>query len=152
MCLERAKLAGIPVCDWEISQGYVPLPAIIYGLNYFATSADFFVVNDGEHAKEVTGHVTNKGKYPFCYQKIPIGATIHYLRAASLGGLPTPARPSPAWPGRYTKSFPSPWSPWFLSGPKTSTCSPPCPRQNTPGFSGDEKALLTAYLSHQEFL
>ena len=55
----------------------VPLPAIIYGLNYFATSADFFLVRDGEKAKEVIAHVTNKGKYPFCYQKIPPDATIH---------------------------------------------------------------------------
>ncbi len=37
--LERAELAGIPVCAWEISQGYVPLPAILYGINYFATTS-----------------------------------------------------------------------------------------------------------------
>ena len=77
ICLERAKLAGIPVAEWGISQGYVPLPSIIYGLNYFATSADFFLVTDSEKAKEVIAHVTNKGKYPFCYQKIPPGATVH---------------------------------------------------------------------------
>ena len=77
ICLERAKLAGIPVCEWEISQAYVPLPAIVYGLNYFATTSDFFAVSDAEHAKEVIKHVTNKGKYPFCYQKMGEGATIH---------------------------------------------------------------------------
>jgi len=71
ICLERAKQAGIPVCSWEISQGYVPLPAIIYGLNYFAASSDYVVVNNGEKAKEVIRHVTNKGKYPFCYQNFP---------------------------------------------------------------------------------
>ena len=43
LCLERAKRGGIPVCDWGISQGYVPLPVILYGLNYFATTSDFFV-------------------------------------------------------------------------------------------------------------
>ena len=79
MCLERAKLPGIPVAEWGISQGFVPLPAIIYGLNYFATSADFFLVTDGEKAKEVIAHVTNKGKYPFCYQKIPPGCDSPFL-------------------------------------------------------------------------
>jgi hypothetical protein len=53
LCLERAKRGGIPVCDWGISQGYVPLPVILNGLNYFATTSDFFVVNDNTRAKQV---------------------------------------------------------------------------------------------------
>lgn len=76
VCLERAHLAGIPVCEWGISQGYAPLPSILYGLNYYATAADYTVVRDGEKAKEVIKHITNKGKYPFCYQKLEEGATI----------------------------------------------------------------------------
>ncbi|MFA5222514.1 MAG: hypothetical protein WC391_09560, partial [Methanoregula sp.] len=44
ICLERLKSAGIPVCEWGISQAYVPFPSILYGLNYFATSSDYFVV------------------------------------------------------------------------------------------------------------
>lgn len=71
ICLERAERAGIRVCEWGISQGSVPLPAILYGLNYFATTSDFFIVHDTVNAKEVIKHVTNKGKYPFCYQKLP---------------------------------------------------------------------------------
>lgn len=81
ICLERAFRAGIPVCEWGISQAYVPLPALLYGLNYFATSADFFVVNDTEQARNVIKHITNKGKYPFCYQKLGEGATIHTCTA-----------------------------------------------------------------------
>jgi hypothetical protein len=77
ICLERAKLAGISVCPWEISQAYIPLPAIVYGLNYFATSSDYFVVDDNEKAKDVIKHITNKGKYPFCYQKLEEDARIH---------------------------------------------------------------------------
>ncbi|MDD1757586.1 MAG: hypothetical protein LUQ22_02505, partial [Methanotrichaceae archaeon] len=46
ICLEKAKLAGIPVCDWVISYQYVSVPAIIYGLNYFSTPSDYFVVSD----------------------------------------------------------------------------------------------------------
>ena len=68
-------------CDWGISQAYVPLPSILYGLNYFATSSDFFVVQDNEQAKEAIKHITNKGKYPFCYQKLDDGATIHTCTA-----------------------------------------------------------------------
>jgi hypothetical protein len=77
ICLERAKRGGIPVCDWGISQGYVPLPVILYGLNYFATTSDFFVVDDNTRAKEVIRHITNIGKYPFCYQKLDEEAMIH---------------------------------------------------------------------------
>ncbi len=80
-CLERAKRAGIPVCEWGISNAYVPLPALLYGLNYFATSADFFVVDDNEQAKDVIKHITNKGKYPFCYQKLSEHATVHSCTA-----------------------------------------------------------------------
>ncbi|MDO9549724.1 MAG: RimK-like ATPgrasp N-terminal domain-containing protein [Methanoregula sp.] len=76
ICLERAKLAGIPVCNWEISQAYVQLPAILYGLNYFATTAEFVAVYNNEKAKEAIKHITNKSKYPFCYQKLGEGAEI----------------------------------------------------------------------------
>ena len=70
ICLEKAKLAGIQVCDWTISYQYVSLPAIVYGLNYFSTPSDHFVVRDIEGAKAVIKHITNRGRYPFCYQKI----------------------------------------------------------------------------------
>jgi hypothetical protein len=74
ICLERARLAGIPVCDWGISQAYTPLPAILYGLNYFATAAEYAIVRDNGKAKEYIRHITNNGKYPFCYQKLQEGA------------------------------------------------------------------------------
>ena len=51
-------------------------PAILYGLNYFATASDYFVVQNNTQAKEVIRHITNKGKYPFCYQKLEDTATI----------------------------------------------------------------------------
>ena len=70
ICLEKAKLAGIPVCEWIISNVYVSLPAIVYGLNYFSTPSDHFLVSDLEQAKQIIKHVTNRGRYPFCYQKI----------------------------------------------------------------------------------
>jgi hypothetical protein len=84
ICLEKAKLAGIPVCDWVISYQYVSLPAIVYGLNYFSTPSDHFVVSDPEGAKTVIKHVTNRGRYPFCYQKI--GKTSSIVKCVSIFG------------------------------------------------------------------
>jgi hypothetical protein len=151
MCLERAKLAGIPVVDWGISQGFVPLPAIIYGLNYFATSADFFVVKDDTRAKEVIAHVTNKGKYPFCYQKIPPDATVH--SCVSIFGRTTDSCAAIA--GLAEKiyqvfSIPLVTMVFVRTGReyRLSSLSP----TKYSRISGDERALLTAYLAHQEFL
>lgn len=151
MCLERAKLAGIPVAEWGISQGYVPLPAIIYGLNYFATSADFFLVTDDVKAKEVIAHVTNKGKYPFCYQKIPAGATVHSCvsifgrtagSCAAIAGLAE----------KIYQLFSLPLSTMvFVRCGDEYSLSSLSPTKYT-RISGDERALLTAYLAHQEFL
>jgi hypothetical protein len=76
ICLEKAKLSGIDVSDWEISYQYASMPCVIYGLNYFSTPSEFSVVRDEETAKEVIKHVTNKGKYPFCYQKLAADANI----------------------------------------------------------------------------
>lgn len=70
ICLEKARMAGISICEWAISYSYVSLPAIVYGLNYFSTPSDHFVVQDFPTAKKVIKHVTNFGKYPFCYQKV----------------------------------------------------------------------------------
>jgi hypothetical protein len=151
ICLERAKHAGIPVAEWGISQGYVPLPSIVYGLNYFATSADFFLVTDDEKAKEVIAHVTNKGKYPFCYQKIPPGATIH--SCVSIFGRTTCSCPAIA--GLAEKiyqlfSIPLVTMVFVKTGDeyRLSSLSP----AKYSRISGDERALLTAYLAHQEFL
>ncbi len=76
ICLEKAKLAGIPTCDWIISYQYVSLPAIVYGLNYFSTPSDYSVISNLEEAKKAIKHITNHGKYPFCYQKISDKASV----------------------------------------------------------------------------
>jgi len=151
MCLERAKLAGIPVTEWGISQGFVPLPSVIYGLNYFATSADFFVVKDDAKAKEVITHVTNKGKYPFCYQKISPDATVHSCvsifgktadSCASVRGLAERIYNLFSIP-LVTMVFVRTGDEYLLSSLSPTKYSQ---------ISGDERALLNAYLAHQEFL
>ena len=63
ICLEKAKLAGISVCEWVISYQYVSLPSIVYGLNYFSTPEDHFVVSNIEEASKIIKHITNRGKY-----------------------------------------------------------------------------------------
>jgi len=50
--LEKARMAGIPVCEWVVSYAYITLPAIVYGLNYFSTPSEHFVVKDFTSAKK----------------------------------------------------------------------------------------------------
>jgi hypothetical protein len=70
LTLEKARLAGIPVCDWEISYSYVNLPSIVYGINYYSDSSNYSIVQDQQTARRVIKQVTHSGKYPFCYQKL----------------------------------------------------------------------------------
>ena len=151
ICLERAKLAGIPVCEWEISQAYVPLPSIIYGLNYFATTSDFFAVSDAGHAKEVIKHVTNKGKYPFCYQKIPEDATIHSCPAI-FGKTNDACSIVAPIAERIYEVFSMPLVRMIMVRTRNryelSSLSPMRYSQLT----DTDRALLSAYISHQEFL
>jgi hypothetical protein len=151
ICLERAKLAGIPVCEWEISQAYVPLPSIIYGLNYFATTSDFFAVSDAEHAKEVIKHVTNKGKYPFCYQRIGEEATIHSCPAIFGKTNDACSVVAPIAEKIYeTFSMPLVRMIMVRTGNRyeLSSLSPMRYSQMTDA----DRALLLAYIAHQEFL
>jgi hypothetical protein len=150
ICLERARLAGIPVAEWGVSQGYVPLPSIIYGLNYFATSADFFEVRDGKEAKEVIAHVTNKGKYPFCFQKISADATVR--SCTSIFGRTTDSCPAVAGLAeKIYRVFSIPLVTLvFVRTKKACLLSSLAPARYS-RMSGDERALLTAYISRREF-
>ncbi|MDD1769737.1 MAG: RimK-like ATPgrasp N-terminal domain-containing protein [Methanomassiliicoccales archaeon] len=73
ICLEKAKLEGISVCDWEISYSYAKPPCIVYGLNYYSTPDQFVVASDQEQVRQTVKHVTNSGRYPFCYQALRDG-------------------------------------------------------------------------------
>ncbi len=151
ICLERAKIAGIPVCEWEISQGYVPLPSIIYGLNYFASASDFSVVYDNEAAKEVTKHLTNRGKYPFCYQKLEENAEI-FQRIAIFGKTAGSLKEIENIAERIYKLFSIPLVKMVLvKNGKYYALSSLSPVRYT-HLSDEERLLLEAYLSRQEFL
>lgn len=152
LCLERAKLAGIPVCEWGISQGYVPLPSIIYGLNYFATSADLFLVSDDKKAKEVVAHVTNKGKYPFCYQKIRADTTIHSCVSIFGRTAGSSCAPVARYAGEIYRLFSLPLVTMVFAKTDDEYLLSSLSPTKYSRISTDERALLTAYLSHQEFL
>lgn len=151
ICLERAKLAGIPVCEWAVSQAYVPLPAIIYGLNYFSTSSEYVAVYDNEGAKEAVRHLTNKGKYPFCYQKMEEGAEI--CKCTAIFGQTTGQNDAVAQiAGKIYALFAVPLVQMVLvknGDHYTLSSLSPARYSHLPE---NERVILEAYLSHQEFL
>ena len=151
ICLERAASAGIPVCEWGISQAYVPLPAILYGLNYFSTTLDYFIVDDSKKAKDVIKHITNNGKYPFCYQKYAEGAEIHTCTAIfgrTVGACNTIAD----YAGKIYEIFRIPLVKLvFVKAGGAFLLSSLSPTRYAQ-LSDSERALLSAYLSNQEFL
>jgi len=151
ICLERAHLAGIPVCEWGISQGYAPLPSILYGLNYFATASDYAVVSDSDKAKEAIRHITNKGKYPFCYQKLEDEAEVGSC-VAIFGKTAGSCRMSADIARRVYELFAIPLVTivFVRYGDRCLLSSLSAARYSH--LSGEERTLLSAYLSHQEFL
>jgi hypothetical protein len=151
ICLERAKQGGIPVCDWGISQGYVPLPALLYGLNYFSTTSDFFVVQDNNKAKEVIKHITNIGKYPFCYQKLGDDAAVHSC-VGIFGKTATSWSSFARIAEKVYECFQIPLVTMvFVKTGEQLLLSSLAPTRYSQ-LTGDERTLLAAYLSHQEFL
>jgi len=151
ICLERAKLAGIPVCDWGISQAYVPLPAILYGLNYFATTAEYTIVTDNNQVKDVIRHITNNGKYPFCFQKLPEGAAVSACTAV-FGKIAGGSRPVASCASKVYDLFGIPLVRLvFVAADKDVLLSSLAPVRYSQ-LSDAERSLLSAYLSPQELL
>jgi hypothetical protein len=151
VCLERARLAGIPVCEWGISQGYTPLPAILYGLNYFATASEYRVVSDNEEAKEAVRHITNKGKYPFCYQPLEEGAAL--LSCSAIFGKTAGTCSEVSGIARAVyENFAIPLVTLVVvhdnNGYRLSSLS----SARYSHLTFEERSLLLAYLTNQEFL
>jgi hypothetical protein len=151
VCLERARLAGIPVCDWGISQAYVPLPAVLYALNYFATTTEYFIVEDNDQAKDAIKHITNKGKYPFCYQKLPDGAVMTGCTAI-FGRTCNPETTFAECAKKIYGLFAIPMIRMvFVRTRGAALLSSLAPvRYNQ--LTGAERSLLSAYCTQQEFL
>ena len=92
LCLARAGKAGIPVCEWGISDEHVPLPSLLYGISYFADPSEYSLVRDLETAAPVIKYITGNGKYPFCYQ--PITETADIVTCVAIFGR-TAGAPEP---------------------------------------------------------
>jgi hypothetical protein len=151
ICLERAKLAGIPVCDWGISQAYVPLPAILYGLNYFATTAEYTIVTNNDQAKDVIRHITNNGKYPFCFQKFPEGSEVGACTAV-FGETAGACGPVASCASKVYDLFGIPLVRLvFVTTGENVFLSSLAPVRYSQ-LSDTERSLLLAYLSPQELL
>lgn len=151
VCLERAGLAGIPVCEWGISQGYAPLPSILYGLNYFANSSDYVVVSDSGKAKETVKHITNKGKYPFCYQKLPDNAEVGTCTAI-FGRTTSGSDPVDTMASMVYDLFAIPLVTMVLVKDGGRVLLSSLAETRYSQLSAEERSLLAAYISHQEFL
>jgi hypothetical protein len=151
ICLSRASLAGIPVCEWGISQAYVPLPALLYGLNYFSTTLDYFIVNDNDKAKDVIKHITNNGKYPFCFQKYPEGSEI-YTCTTIFGRTAGACTPVADYAEKIYEIFRIPLVTMVFVANGTSFALSSLSPTRYAHLSEGERALLSAYLANQEFL
>jgi hypothetical protein len=152
ICLEKAGLAGIPVCEWIISHSYVQYPAIIYGINYFATSEEFAIVEDPSEGKKAIKHVTNNGKYPFCYQKLDKGASI--IKTVAIFGKICAG--DPALADIAEKIYTLFRIPLVTMVVVINNGTAPCLSSLAPTrysrLTHEEKALLHAYVTNQEFL
>ncbi|MDD1719436.1 MAG: RimK-like ATPgrasp N-terminal domain-containing protein [Methanoregulaceae archaeon] len=151
ICLEKAALAGIPVSEWGISHSFIPVPAVVYGLNYFATSSEFFVVTDPDTGKEVVKHITNKGKYPFCYQRLPEGASIESVISV-FGRTFEQDQAIEEYSGRIYEIFGIPLvNMVFIRSNGCFSLSSLTPTRYT-RLSEGERSLLQAYIKNQAFL
>lgn len=68
LCMERAKIAGIPVPDYYITNDYFQPPAIVYPINPFMKKHS--VVYKAGHVKRIAKSMTRNFKYAMCVQKI----------------------------------------------------------------------------------
>jgi len=151
VCLERASLAGIPVCEWGISHSFIPTPAIIYGINYFATTAEYSIVIDPISSKSVIKHITNNGKYPFCFQKLPEGADI--VTCISVFGKTLNDCPGAGQVAAKVYSlFRIPLVSIVLVRAGGDLLLSALAPVRFSKLSEGERSLLTAYLANQEFL
>jgi hypothetical protein len=151
ICLEKARLAGIVICDWGISHSYVPFPALLYGINYFASSSDCHPVAGPEETKAAIKHVTNCGKYPFCYQGLGEGDYIHRVHSI-FGRISTGDAGISCLAGKVYDLFGIPLQTLVVrerDGEYAFSSLAPC---RYSALSRDEKAILQAYIECQEFL
>ncbi|MFH2036651.1 MAG: RimK-like ATPgrasp N-terminal domain-containing protein [Candidatus Zixiibacteriota bacterium] len=77
--LEKAKLAGILVPEFYISNGYIEPPVIIDPINPFTLRGR--VVLKSRRAKSIAKSLTRNFTYAICCQEVPEGSKIAYFHS-----------------------------------------------------------------------
>lgn len=152
LCLDKASRAGMPVADCIISQSCTDhLPAVLYGLNYFSSPSEFSLVRNPGEEREVIRHITNNGKYPFCYQ--PLGEGDEVVTATAIFGKSIDQGPEveAAAAGLYAE-FRIPLMTMVFIRTSRGYRLSSLAHTRYSSLSAAEKALLSAYITGQEFL
>ncbi|NTV00185.1 MAG: hypothetical protein HGA55_03570 [Methanoregulaceae archaeon] len=152
LCLDKASRAGIPVADCIISQSCTDhLPAVLYGLNYFSSPSEFSIVRTSGDEREVIRHITNNGKYPFCYQ--PLGEGDEMLTATAIFGKSIDQAPEvEAAAAKLYGEFRIPLMTMvFIRTSRGYRLSSLAPARYS-SLSAAEREILSAYITGQEFL
>ncbi|MFH1688263.1 MAG: hypothetical protein ABIE70_12180 [bacterium] len=79
LLLAKAKLAGVPVPDYYLSNGYFEPPVIVDPINPFTLKGR--VVWKSGRAKSIAKSLTRNFTYAVCCQEIPEGGKIAYFRS-----------------------------------------------------------------------
>jgi len=77
--LEKARLAGLPVATYYITNNYFEPPVVIDSVNPFMIRSR--VVMKPGREQSVAQSLTRNYKYSICCQEIPDGAKLKYFRA-----------------------------------------------------------------------
>lgn len=77
--LEKARLAGLAVPEYYLSNGYLEPPVIVDPINPFTLKGK--VILKAGHAKSIAKSLTRNFTYAICCQEIPPGSKVRHFRA-----------------------------------------------------------------------
>lgn len=77
--LEKGRLAGLPVADYYVSNGYFESPVVIDPINPFMIRSR--IIRTSGHGDSVARSMTRNFTYAVCCQELPEGAKLTYFRA-----------------------------------------------------------------------
>ncbi len=79
LALEKARLAGIPVPEFYLTNSYFEPPVVIDSINPFMIRSR--VIHKNGREKSVAKSLTRNYKYAMCCQEIPPGGEVKYFRS-----------------------------------------------------------------------
>jgi hypothetical protein len=74
IALERARIAGLPVPAWHLTNDDFEAPAVLYGVNPFARN--HLVVRDSAERKGAAAKISRNGKFVMCCEQLPEDADL----------------------------------------------------------------------------